>query len=100
MKMGTDIESARLDVPLYLIDECGEPVSVFVHPDSETPIGLNVDSNSAQWAIPVAANTTLGIGLAGFFPDDDDLEAAWWLNVSLIPSVEGAGDSLCPEESP
>ena len=99
MKMGTDIENARLDVPLYVLDECDEPISVFVHPDSETPIGLNVDSSKAQWAIPVTANTTLGVALAGFFPDDNELEAAWWLNLSLTPSVEGAGASLCPEEN-
>ena len=100
MKMGTDIDSARLDVPLYVLDECNEPISVFVHPDSETPIGLNVASSKAQWAIPVSADLTLGVGIAGFFPDDDDLQTEWWLNLSLAPSVEGAGNSLCPEENP
>ena len=98
MKMGTDTETARLDIPLYVLDECEEPISVFVHPDTERPIGLNVASSGAQWAIPVAADTVLGVGMAGFFPDDDQAEVAWWLNLSLAPSVEGAGDSLCPEE--
>ncbi len=98
MSMETDVEEARLDIPLYQLDECDEPVSVFVHPDSETPIGLNVDSAQAQWAIPVGAESVLSLGIAGFFPDDQDLEATWHVNLSLVPSVLGAGASLCPTE--
>ena len=98
MSMRTDVEDARLDIPLYVLDECDEPVSVFVHPDGETPIGLNVDSAKSQWAIPVAADSVLALGIAGFFPDDANLEAAWHINLSLVPSVQGAGASLCPTE--
>jgi len=98
MKMGTDIETARIDAPLYVLDDCNEPTSVFVHPDSETPIGLNVASAEAQWAIPVSSGPVLAIGIAGFFPDDVSLDAEWWINLSLAPSVDGAGASLCPEE--
>jgi len=98
LTLTTDLETARLDVPLYVLDDCNEPVLVFVYPDTETPIGLDVPSSRAQWAISVSANTALGIGLAGFFPDDDELTANWEMNLSLAPSVGGAGNTLCPED--
>ena len=97
MQLTTDLDSARLDAALYILDECNEPVSVFVQPDTETPIGINLLSNQAQWAISVEGGLSLGIGLAGFWPDDDELNTHWSMELSLVPSVAGAGRTLCPE---
>ena len=97
MTLTTDIDSARLDVPLYQLDDCNEPTSVFVESDSETPIGTDVNSARNQWSVPVNADTPLAIGLAGFYPDDDELSVSWNMYLSVVPSVENAGAALCPE---
>jgi hypothetical protein len=99
LQLNTDLELdvARLDAALYVLDECNEPVSVFVHPETEIPIGTNLPSNQAQWTISVDGGLSLGIGLAGFWPDDDELETEWTMRLAFVPSVAGAGSSLCPE---
>ncbi len=97
MNLTTDVDSARLDVPLYLLDDCNEPTSVFVQNDTETPIGTDVNSAQIQWAIPVTADAPLAIGLAGFYPDDNELSVDWVMHLALVPSVENAGSALCPE---
>jgi hypothetical protein len=98
MQLRTDIDTARLDAALYVLDDCNEPVSVFVHPDTEIPIGTDVPSDHVQWAVSLSGGLSVGIGLAGFFPDDDELEASWSMDLALVPSVAGAGGTLCPEE--
>jgi hypothetical protein len=98
MHLRTDIDSARLDAALYVLDDCNEPISVFVHPDTEIPIGTDVPSDHVQWAVSLSGDLSVGIGLAGFFPDDGELETTWSMDLSLVPSVAGAGGTLCPEE--
>ncbi|MGB0639492.1 MAG: hypothetical protein ACPGTU_09170 [Myxococcota bacterium] len=97
MSLSTSYGGARLDTALYRLDDCGEPTQVFVHQDTAAPIGLDVPSAHSQWAIPVDNQTDLGIGIAGFWPDDGELEIDWTVEVALVPSAMGAGDQLCPE---
>ena len=93
----TDIDTARLDVALYALDDCYEPVSVFVYNGTENPIGIDVPSSGSSWSISVGKDLTLGVGLAGFWPDDANIEANWSMELALVPSVAGAGSNLCPE---
>jgi hypothetical protein len=96
MDLATLSEEARLDAALYVLDECGEPVRVFVHADTAAPIGINEPAAHVRWAIPVDDSTPLGIGIAGFWPDDPALEIEWDMELALVPSALGAGDQLCP----
>ncbi len=98
LQFDTDTEAARLDVALYVLDECDEPVSVFVHPDSSIPIGTNVPSDHVTWAISVEGGLSLAVGIAGFYPDDETLETSWTMDLALVQSVPGAGNTLCPEQ--
>ena len=93
----TEHPEARLDAALYTLDECGEAVGVFVHPNTNDPIGTNVAASHVRWAVAVDESVKLAIGLAGFWPDDDALIIDWTAAVSLVPSVAGAADALCPE---
>ena len=97
MSLSTSYGGARLDAALYRLDDCGEPTQVFVHQDTSAPIGLDLPSARSHWAIPVDDQTDLGIGFAGFWPDDEGLEINWTMEVALVPSAMGAGDQLCPE---
>ena len=36
LDLKTDMDSARLDAPLYVLDDCSEPISVFVEADTES----------------------------------------------------------------
>ena len=90
-------ETARLDVALYVLDDCNEPIGVFVHPDSDTPVGADVAAAHIRWAIPVNDTVELAVGIAGFWPDSPDLALDWDLALALVPSFEGAADSLCPD---
>jgi hypothetical protein len=93
----SDHDTARLDVALYVLDDCNEPVGVFVHPGSDAPIGIDVAATHTRWAIPVDDTVNLAVGIAGFWPDDPELELEWDLTLALVPSFEGASDSLCPD---
>jgi len=90
-------ETARLDVALYVLDDCNEPIGVFVHPGSDTPVGTDVAAAQIRWSIPVDDTVNLAVGIAGFWPDSPDLELEWDLTLALIPSFEGSSDSLCPD---
>ena len=92
-----DHPTARLDASLYVLDDCDEPVGVFVYPESNTPIGTNLAASDARWAIAVDQTVRVAIGIAGFWPDDDLLSLDWSASIALVPSVEGAADTLCPE---
>lgn len=98
VELRTDHPTARLDVALYALGSCNEPVGVFVHPGSTTPIGVDVPASRIRWAIGVEANAAVAVGIAGFFPDDADLNLDWTASLAFVPSVEGAADSLCPRE--
>ncbi len=87
----------RIDAVLYELDDCLEPVSVFVHPADQQPIGADQPAGKTRWAITVQANTPVGIGIAGFWPDDVNLDWTWSAHLSMVPAVDGAGDTLCPE---
>jgi len=90
-------ETARLDVALYVLDDCNEPIGVFVYPGSDTPVGTDVTAAHTRWAIPVDDTVNLAVGIAGFWPDSPDLNLDWDLTLALVPSFEGASDSLCPD---
>ena len=92
-----DHPTARLDASLYVLDDCDEPVGVFVYPETNTPIGTNLAASGAGWAVTVDETVRVAIGIAGFFPDDESLTLDWTASIALVPSVEGAADSLCPE---
>lgn len=96
LQMLSDHPTARLDVGLYVLDDCNEPVGVFVHPETTVPIGLDVAASDVRWAIGVDPTVTVAIGMAGFFPDDATLSLDWTASVALVPSIDGAADSLCP----
>ena len=93
----SDHESARMDAALYLLGECGEPVGVFVYPNTSTPIGVDVAASHTQWAIGVDHTVAVAIGIAGFFPDNPDLVVNWSASLALVPSIAGTANSLCPE---
>ena len=93
----SDHTAARLDAALYLLGECGEPVGVFVYPDTSNPIGVDVAASHTQWAIGVDDTVSVAVGIAGFFPDNPDLVVEWSASLALVPSVAGTANSLCPE---
>ena len=93
----SDQQTARMDAALYLLGECGEPVGVFVYPDTSTPIGVDVAASHTQWAIGVDDTVAVAVGIAGFFPDDPDLVVHWSASLALVPSIAGTASSLCPE---
>lgn len=97
LNLMADHPEARLDAALYVLDECGEAIGVFVHPNSTEPIGSNVAASHVRWAVAVDETMDLAIGIAGFWPDNDDLTLEWTAAVSMVPSVAGAADALCPE---
>ena len=97
LTMMTEHPTARIDVSLYVLDECGEAVGVFVHPNSTEPIGANLPAAHTGWAVAVDDTLSLAIGIAGFWPDDQDLTLEWTAAVSMVPSVAGSADALCPE---
>jgi hypothetical protein len=88
---------AQIDVVPYLLDDCGEPVALYVYPDTTVPIGSDRPAGLVYWSVVVEADTVLGVGIAGFWPDDDTLDLDWTAHISLVPAVDGAADALCPE---
>ncbi len=99
MQLETDEIDARLDAVLYTMDDCGEPTALFVHPETGVPLGSNQKAGSINWAISVESDQTIGIAIAGFWPDDIDIELDWDLSIALVPAVSGSADILCPEAS-
>ena len=94
----SDHDAARMDAALYLLGECGEPVGVFVYPNTSTPIGVDVAASQTQWAIGVDDTVSVAVGIAGFVPDTPDLVVEWSASLALVPSVAGTSNSLCPEQ--
>ena len=97
MDLLSEHETARLDVALYVLDDCGEPTGVFVYPGTDSPVGTDVAAAHTRWAIPVDDSASLAVGVAGFWPDSPELELDWDMTLALVPSFEGASDSLCPD---
>jgi len=97
MHLQTDEIDARIDAVLYTLDVCGDPTALFVHPDTDTPIGSNRQAGASRWAISVEKARPLAIGIAGFWPDDDEITLPWSIQLALVPAVAGATDALCPE---
>ena len=97
MRLTTDEIDARLDAVLYTLDACGDPTALFVHPEDETPIGSNRQAGASRWAISVERARPLAIGIAGFWPDDDEVDLPWSIQLALVPAVSGSADALCPE---
>ena len=99
MEIETDEVDARMDAILYTLDDCDEPTALFVNPDTETPLGLDHQAGLFSWAISVKGGQRLGLGVAGFWPDEAETEIVWEVRLALVPGVSGTADALCPEAS-
>ena len=96
-EISTDTDDARLDAVLYTLDDCAEPIALFVQDGTDTPIGSNMPVGTVQWAIGIEADKTVAVGIAGFWPDDDTLSLPWSAHLSLVPGIAAAPGALCPE---
>ena len=88
---------ARLDAVLYDLDECDEPVALYVEDGTSTPIGVDLPLGTVEWAIGIKSGTVASVGIAGFWPDDDELTLSWTAHLALVPGVAEAPSALCPE---
>ena len=87
----------RIDAVLYTLDECNEPVALYVEDGTSNPIGTDLPTGTIQWAIGVDADEAVAVGIAGFWPDDDTLIVPWTAHLSLVPGIAAAPNALCPE---
>lgn len=97
MQLDTDELDVQLDVVLYTLDDCGEPVSLFVHEGTATPVGSGRHAGQVRWALVVESDTLLGVGMGAFWPDEEETELNWTAHLAMVPSVTGSADLLCPE---
>lgn len=88
---------ARIDAVLYSLDDCNEPVALYVEDGTSTPIGADLPAGTIQWGIGIEAETVVSVGIAGFWPDDEDLALPWTAHLSLVPGINAAPSALCPE---
>lgn len=88
---------ARVDAVLYTLDDCNEPVALYVEDGTSNPIGADMPAGSIDWAIGVQAETVVSVGIAGFWPDDETLALPWTAHLSFVPGINAAPSALCPE---
>ena len=90
-------QDPRVDAVLYALDDCNEPVALYVEDATSNPIGTNLPTGTIEWAIGVEADAVVAVGIGGFWPDDDTLDLPWTAHLSLVPGIDAAPSALCPE---
>jgi hypothetical protein len=94
VKLGSS--EVSFDLTMYSLDDCGEPVEIFVIDGA--PVGI--ERTGGQWSgqVTVRAGEQVGIALGSYNPNDPDLEIAWTIALSLVPPT--ASEVLCPAGRP
>ncbi len=85
--------SLSFDLTMYVLDECGGPVEVFV--DEDGPIGIARTGGKWSGQIVVPSGAQIGIALGSYAPDDLDLSTNWTITAALVPPLTDI--DLCPE---
>jgi hypothetical protein len=87
-----DMEGIRYDLLLYKLNACGEPIQIRVDEDLMV-LGLSSSGVRTDWSTGVEEDEVLGLVLAGYAPNDLDMELSWRLAISLIDIPT---DGICP----
>jgi len=86
-------DDVSFDLTMYVLDECGEPVEIFI--DDERPIGVERTGGRWSGSVVVPKNSRVGLALGSYWPDDLQAEIPWDLSVSLVPPLTDI--LLCPD---